>query len=38
MSSKEKYIDMKNRMYYFLDDIVTINNFDPINIKIDAKS
>ena len=38
MSNKVKYIDTKNRMYYFFDDIVNIKNFDPNKIKIDEES
>ena len=33
MSNKAKDIDIKNRSYYFFDDIVNIKNFDPNNIK-----
>ena len=29
---------MKNRTYYFFNDIINIKNFDPNNIKIDEKS
>ena len=36
MSKKD--IDMKNRTYYFFNDIISINNFDPDKIKIDEKS
>ena len=40
MSNKVKDIDIKNRTYYFFNDIINIENFDPnnINIKIDEKS
>ena len=38
MSSKVKYIDIKNRIYYFLGDFISVKNFDPNNIKIDEKS
>ena len=38
MSNKVKDIDVKNRTYYFFNDIIIINNFDPNNIKIDEKS
>ena len=31
-------MDIKNRTYYFLNDIINIKNFDPNNIKIDEKS
>ena len=35
MSNKVKDIHMKNRTYYFFNDIINIENFDPNNIKID---
>ena len=38
MSNKIKDIDIKNRTYYFFNDIVNIKNLDPNNIKIDEKS
>ena len=38
MSNKVKDIDIKNCIYYFLDDIINIKNIDPNNIKIDQKS
>ena len=38
MSNKIKYISIKNRTYYFFDDIINIKKFDPNNIKIDVKS
>ena len=38
MSNKIKDIDIKNCIYYFLDDIINIKNIDPNNIKIDQKS
>ena len=38
MSNKVKEIDIKNRAYCFFDDIIDIENFDSINIKIDEKS
>ena len=38
MSNKVKDIHIKNRTYYFSDDIINIKNFDPNNIKIDGKS
>ena len=37
MSNKVKDIDIKNRKYYFFNDIINIENFDPNNIKIDEK-
>ena len=38
MISKVKDIDRKNQIYYFFNDIIDIEKFDPINIKIDEKS
>ena len=38
MSNEVKDISIKNRTYYFLDDIITKKFFDPNNIKIDEKS
>ena len=38
MSYKVKDIDIKNRIYYFFNDIINIKNFDPNNIKLDEKS
>ena len=38
MRNKVKDIDIKNRTYYFFDDIINIKNFDPNDIKIDEKS
>ena len=38
MSNKFKNIDIKNRTYYFFNDIINIKNLDPNNIKIDEKS
>ena len=35
MSKKVKDIDIKNRTYYFFNDITNIKNFDSNNIKID---
>ena len=37
MSNKVKDIEIKNRTYYFFNDIIKIENFDPNNIKIDEK-
>ena len=37
MSNKDKDINIKNRTYYFFDDIIIIKNFDPNNIKTDKK-
>ena len=33
-----KQISIKNRTYYFFNDMVNIKNFDPSLIKIDEKS
>ena len=38
MSNKIKDIDIKNRIYYFFNDIINIKNFHPNKIKIDEKS
>ena len=38
MRNKIKDINIKNRTYYFLSDIIDIENFDLNNIKIDQKS
>ena len=38
MGGKFKGIGIKNRTYYFFDDIINIKNFDPNKIKIDEKS
>ena len=38
MRNKVKYIDIKNRTYYFFNDIINIKKIDPNNIKIDEKS
>ena len=38
MSNKVKDINIKNRTYYFFNDIIDIENFDPNNMKIDQKS
>ena len=37
MSNKVKDIDIKNRTYCFLYDIINIEHFDSNNIKIDEK-
>ena len=36
--SQIKEINIKNRAYYFFDDMANIKNFDPNYIKIDKKS
>ena len=33
-----KQINVKNRTYYFYNDMINIKNFDPILSKIDRKS
>ena len=33
-----KEITIKNRTYYFFDDLINITNFDPNLVKIDKKS
>ena len=38
MSNKVEDIGVKNRTYYFSDDIINIKHFDPNNIKIHEKS
>ena len=38
MSKKVKDIDIKNRTYYFFNDIINMTNFDPINIKIELET
>ena len=38
MSNKIEDINMKNRTYYFFNDIIDIEHFDPNNIKINEKS
>ena len=38
MINKVKDINIKNRTYYFFNDIIDIENFDLNNIKIDEKS
>ena len=35
MSNKVKDIDIKNRTYYFYNDIINTKKSDPNNIKID---
>ena len=37
MSNKVKDIDIKNRTYYFFNNIINIKNFDLNNIKVDEK-
>ena len=38
MNNKFKEIDIKNRTYYFFDDMANIKNLDPNKIKTDGKS
>ena len=38
MSNKVKDIDIKNRTYYFFNDIINMKKFYLNNIKIDEKS
>ena len=38
MSNNVKDINIKTRTYYFFNDIMNIENFDPSNMKIDGKS
>ena len=35
MNNKVKDIDIKNHTYYFFNDIINRENFDPNNIKTD---
>ena len=35
MSNKVKDIDIKNRIYYFFNNVINLKNFDRNNIKID---
>ena len=35
---KVKQINIKNRTYYFYNDIINIKNFDSMLLKIDKKS
>ena len=38
MSNKVKDISIKNRTYYFFDNIISMKKFNPNNNKIDEKS
>ena len=38
MSNIAKDINIKKRKYYFFNDIIYIENFDPNNIEIDEKN
>ena len=33
-----KQIDIKNRTYYFYNDMINLKNFESISLKIDKKS
>ena len=37
MNNKFEDIDIKNRSYYFFDDMINIKTLDPNKIKIDEK-
>ena len=37
-NTNTKQINIKNRTYYFLNDMIHIKDFDPSQIKIDKKS
>ena len=37
MSNNVKDINIKNRTYHFFDDIISIKEFDPNNVKLDEK-
>ena len=38
MNNNVKDVNIKNRSYYFFNEIINIENCDPHNIKIDEKS
>ena len=38
MSNKVKDIDIKNHTYYFINDAINVQNFNPNNIRTDEKS
>ena len=38
MSNIVKAVSIKNRTYYFFNDIINMKHFNPNNIKIDEKS
>ena len=38
MSTKVKDIDIKNRTYWFFNDIINVKYIDPHNTKMDEKS
>ena len=33
-----KQLDIKNRTYYFYNDLINLSNFQPGNLKIDKKT
>ena len=33
-----KQLDIKNRTYYFFNDLINVSNFEPGNLKLDKKS
>ena len=33
MNNKVKDVNIKNRTYYFFNDMINIKNFDPNNVK-----
>ena len=37
MSNKVKHININNSTYYFFNDIINIENFDPNDITMDKK-
>ena len=38
MNNKVKDVSIKNYTYYFFNDLINIENFEPNNINIDEKS
>ena len=38
MSNKVEDMNIKDQTYYFFNDNINIENFDPNNVKIDEKS
>ena len=33
-----KQLNIKNRTYYFYNDLINVLNFEPINLKLDKKN
>ena len=33
-----KQLNIKNRTYYFYNDLINVLNFEPINLKLDKKT